>query len=95
MVLREQGFLGFALFAGGLLGGIALLAARLRRVPNYPGALGLAALAGFVTFLGVAISGEYVEQPGKVIAWGLLGVAAAQALGNVDNERVARGAAAS
>jgi hypothetical protein len=89
-VLREQGFLGLALFVCGVFGAVVLLAGRLRKVAGYSGALGLAALAGFVTFLGIAIAGEYVEQPGKVVAWGLLGVAAAQALENGRGERAHR-----
>jgi hypothetical protein len=85
-VLREQGYLGFALFFCGIIGAVILLAARLRKVSSHSSAVGLAALAGFVTFLGISISGEYVEQPGKVIAWGLLGVAAAYAFGNAGDE---------
>ena len=79
-VLFEQGFLGFGLFVGGLVGAAALLARRFRRAASESRAIGLAALAGFLSFVGLSLSGEYVEQPGKVIAWGLLGVAAAQAL---------------
>jgi hypothetical protein len=79
-VLYEQGVLGFALFAGGLISAVVLLGMRLRRTAGESRALGLAAISGFLTFVGISIGGEYVEQPGKVIAWGLLGVAAAQAL---------------
>lgn len=78
-VLVEQGILGGVLFLGGLLAAIAVLIRRLRRAAGGARALGLAALAGFVAFLCLALTGEYVEQPGKVVAWGLLGVAAAQA----------------
>jgi hypothetical protein len=81
-VLYDQGFLGFALFTGGLLVVLVLLARRFRGPVGGSRALGLAALAGFVTFLGISLSGEYVEQPGKVVAWGLLGIALAQALGD-------------
>jgi hypothetical protein len=79
-VLYDQGVIGFMLFVGGVLAAVVLLARRLRRAEGESRAVGLAALAGFVTFLGISMAGEYVEQPGKVIAWGLLGVAAAQAL---------------
>jgi O-antigen ligase len=75
-VLVEQGVIGFALFIGGALAGVILLARRLRGAAAEPRAIGLAALAGFVTFLGVSATGETVEQPGKVVAWGLLGMAA-------------------
>jgi O-antigen ligase len=78
-VLVEQGVFGLALFAGGMLGAVILLARRLRRAAAEYRPVGLAALAGFVAFLGISFAGESVEQPGKVAAWGLLGVAAAQA----------------
>lgn len=78
-VLVEQSALGFLLFTGGLLTAIVAVARRLRRAPPDARALGLSALAGFVAFLALALVEEAVEQPGKVIAWGLLGVAAAQA----------------
>jgi O-antigen ligase len=78
-VLYDQGVLFGALFIVGILTVLALLARRLARADRGDAALGLAALAGFVAFLGLSATGEYVEQPGKVIAWALLGVAAAQA----------------
>jgi hypothetical protein len=78
-VLYEQGVVAGALFVGGVLAAIVLLARRLRRLPAQARAGGLAALAGFVAFLALALTGEYVEQPGKVAAWGLFGVAVAMA----------------
>jgi O-antigen ligase len=78
-ILVEQGVLGLALFAAGMVAAVVLLARRIRRVPSESRPLGFAALAGFVSFLGLSISGESVEQPGKVVAWGLLGIAAAVA----------------
>ncbi len=78
-VLVEQGVIGFVLFAGGMLGAVAVLTRRLRGGASGSQAPGIAALAGFVTFLAVAVTGESVEQPGKVLAWGLLGAAAAHA----------------
>jgi O-antigen ligase len=78
-VLVEQGFAGVALFAVGLFGVLVVLARRMRRVSGESRALGLAALGGFVAFLGIAVAGEYVEQPGKVVAWTLLGIATAAA----------------
>ena len=78
-VLLEQGVAGLLLFLAGTVGAAILLARRLNRVPAGRRIVGLAALAGFVAFLGVSATGEYVEQPGKVVAWALLGIAAAQA----------------
>jgi hypothetical protein len=83
-ILVEQGFLGLALFAGGVIATVAVIARGLRRAAGETRALGLAALAGFVAFVGISLAGEYVEQPGKAIAWVLLGVALAQALGGGD-----------
>ena len=80
-VLYEQGILVGAAFAVGLFSLAVLLAARLRRAGDERRAVGLAALAGFVAFLGLSLTGEYVEQPGKVVAWALFGLALAQALG--------------
>jgi hypothetical protein len=78
-VLVEQGVIGFALFTCGVVGIVVAVARRLRHAPGDARPLGLASLAGFVAFLGIAAAGESVEQPGKVVAWGLLGIAAAQA----------------
>jgi hypothetical protein len=79
-ILVEQGVLGLALFAAGMGAAALLLARRLRHAAAESRALGLAALAGFVSFLGLSLAGESVEQPGKVVAWGLLGIAAAVAV---------------
>lgn len=38
-------------------------------------AVGVAALAGSISFLLVGLSSEAIEQPGKVLGWLLLGVA--------------------
>ena len=78
-VLVDQGVAGFALFICGMAGAVILLTMRLRRAPAGPRTVGLAALGGFVAFLAIASLGETVEQPGKVVAWGLLGLAAAVA----------------
>jgi hypothetical protein len=79
-VLVEQGALGLALFVMGMLGSVVVLARRLRAAAHVEfGPVGLAALAGYVAFLGICLAGESVEQPGKVVAWALLGVAAAHA----------------
>jgi len=72
-VFREQGIVPGAAFVFGL---IALCAACIRsqRQPGV-GAVGIAACAGFAAFLVLSGAGEYIEQPGKVLAWTLLGVA--------------------
>ena len=79
-VVAEQGIPGVVLFLVGVLGSVALLARRLTRIGGTRHDVGIAALAGFVAFLVLSISGEYVEQPGKAAAWALLGIAAAAAL---------------
>ena len=84
-VLVEQGFLGLSLFVGGMLAAVVLLARRLRDAAAEVRPIGFAALAGFVSFLGISVSGESVEQPGKVVAWGLLGIAAACAFSSARN----------
>jgi hypothetical protein len=43
--------------------------------------LGVAALCGFVAFLLLCVMGEYIEQPGKALAWTLLGIASWEAYG--------------
>jgi hypothetical protein len=78
-VLFEQGVVVGALFIWGVLAAIVLLARRLRRLVGEARATGLAALAGFVAFLALSLTGEYVEQPGKVVAWAFLGLAVAVA----------------
>jgi O-antigen ligase len=85
-VAVEQGIPGAIVFLGGILGAVVLMARRLRHAADERRAIGLAALAGFVTFLGISVLGEYVEQPGKVLAWGLLGTAAAAALTRVKTD---------
>ena len=73
-VTQEQGILVGLIFMLGLLGlcgaGAALLAQRPYRHP-----VGVAALAGFIAFLILAVTAEYFEQPGKVLAWTFLGMA--------------------
>jgi O-Antigen ligase len=77
-VLVEQGIVGGLAFTLGLLALWAGLARRLlRQGPD--GALGLAALLGVAGFLILATTGEFFEQPGKVVAWAMLGVALGQA----------------
>lgn len=78
-VLQEQGILVGALFVFGVLGICASLSGAIRPQSQSTRALGAAALAGFVSLLVLSLFGEYLEQPGKVLAWTLLGFAAWQA----------------
>lgn len=78
-ILREQGLAIGSLFVLGVLTVCLAIVRGLRRCAGEARPLGIAALAGFVSFLILAAFGEYVEQPGKVLAWTLLGIAAWQA----------------
>ena len=79
-VFVDQGVPMGVAFLVGLLALVFAIARRLRRIEGEPRALGLAALTGFVGFVGLCLSGETVEQPGKAIAWSLLGIAFVMAL---------------
>jgi O-antigen ligase len=83
-VLREQGVLGGLLFIGGLAGLSAAVAVGLVRRDPLRRPVGTAALVAFSGFLVLMTMGEYIEQPGKVIAWTLLGVALWEAYGDGD-----------
>jgi hypothetical protein len=78
-VLVEQGVVGAPLFYAGILGICCLLLLRLRRAPPRRRGLLLASLAGFGSFVMLWTVGEYIEQPGKALAWILLGVALGEA----------------
>jgi hypothetical protein len=87
-VLYEQGIPVGGTFLAALIALVGIAALRLRRAAADSRGLGIAALSGFVAFVGLAMTGEYVEQPGKVVAWSLLGVALAEALGPVRRDDV-------
>jgi O-antigen ligase len=74
-VLVEQGVIGAGPFALGMIALGAVAARRLLRAGSRGRGLGLAALAGYGGFVLLWLAGEYIEQPGKVIAWLLLGIA--------------------
>jgi O-antigen ligase len=76
-VLREQGFAGIALFLGAIVLLLGSLVGRLLRAGPGTRPFALAALAALITFLVMMVTGEYIEQPGKVLAWSLLGAALA------------------
>lgn len=81
-VLFEQGVVGGFLFVIGVIGAAIAVGRRLAGGSGPDWALGVAALCGFVAFLVMMVTGEYIESPGKVLAWTLLGVAVAQAFGS-------------
>ncbi len=78
-VMLEQGFAGVALLLMALFGAVVLIIRRLMRTPEPARGIGLAALAGFAAFLVMMSTAEALEQPGKVLAWALLGLAVAAA----------------
>lgn len=80
-ILREQGIPGGFLFVAGLLGMTIALVLRYLRLGPAHSPVGVAALAGFVSFLVLMLTGETIEFPGKMLAWTLLGVATWEALG--------------
>jgi O-antigen ligase len=84
-VFVEQGVAIGVLFMLAVLGLVVALLRRLGRLSPNRSALGLAALAGFVAFVATFAVAEYIEQPGKVLAWSLLGLAIAQAFGSRDD----------
>jgi len=73
-ILLEQGFAGAFLFIGGIGGLFTAAAIRLARGGPVDRPLGTAALTAFAGFLVLMVMAEYIEQPGKVLAWTLLGV---------------------
>ncbi len=80
-VLHEQGPLGALLF---MLGVFATLIAAARGAARHAGsrrALGLAAAGASFSFFLLAWTSEAIEQPGKVLAWLLLGIALWTAFG--------------
>jgi hypothetical protein len=78
-VLVEQGPEGALLFLAGAFGLCVAVARRLPRLPPARRALCLASLAGFLSTTVLWLAGEYIEQPGKVLSWLLLGIAVGQA----------------
>jgi O-antigen ligase len=83
LLLREQGWLVAPIFIAGVLLLMAALArASLDRSrPFHPVAVG--AISGAFAFLVLGAAGEYIEQPGKALAWFFVGLAALQ-IGRVE-----------
>jgi hypothetical protein len=88
-ILLEQGPLGAFLFVGGIGGLFVAAAIRLARVGPVDRPLGTAALTGFAGFLVLMVMAEYIEQPGKLLAWTLLGVAVWEASRGAPTRRTA------
>ena len=85
-ILQEQGVPGGLLFIVGLAGLFVAAGIRFARLGLASRPLGIAALAGFGGFLVLMLMGEYIEQPGKLLAWTLLGVATWEAWGREKGE---------
>jgi hypothetical protein len=80
-ILREQGWFGGAIFIAGVtLLLVALALALLRRCADAR-PVAVAAFAGAVSFFALAAASEYIEQPGKTLAWFLVGLAALEISG--------------
>jgi hypothetical protein len=87
-VLYEQGFAGGVLFVAGLVCACGALA----RAARGAGVVAAGGVAAFLAYAALALSGDYFGQPGKVLAWTLLGLAAGQAWGSArSNELVDNG----
>ena len=80
-ILQEQGVAGGLLFLLGVGGIVVAVAVRLARIGPARRPLGTAALTAFGAFLVLLLMGEYIEQPGKLLAWTLLGVAVWETFG--------------
>ena len=74
-ILQEQGPLGAIPFILGIFGTLIAVAVRVTRSEMPLRGLGTAAVAGSASFFVLAWTSEAIEQPGKVLAWLLLGVA--------------------
>ncbi len=89
-VLQEQGPLGAVPFILGIFGVLIAIAARVTRSAMPLRGLATAAVAGSASFFLLAWTSEAIEQPGKVLAWLLLGVALWTASGAPERERAAQ-----
>ncbi|MDQ3721797.1 MAG: O-antigen ligase family protein [Actinomycetota bacterium] len=74
-VLQEQGPLGAVPFMLGIFGLLIAIAARVMRAGTALRGLGTAAVTAAASFFMLAWTSEAIEQPGKVLAWLLLGLA--------------------
>lgn len=74
-VLQEQGLLGAIPFIFGVFGLLITIAARVARMAMPLRGLGIAAVTAAASFFLLAWTSEAIEQPGKTLAWLLLGLA--------------------
>jgi hypothetical protein len=78
-VFREQGIpIGAVFLFGVLLTSLAV--ARPRAVPAADPVLSIAAPAAWGAFVCLWLAGDFIEQPGKILAWTLLGAAVSSAV---------------
>ncbi len=84
-VLQEQGPLGAVPFTLGALAALVAAAAGAARRIGPERGIGLAAIGGSLSFFVLAATSETIEQPGKVLAWLLLGIALWAAFGTSDS----------
>jgi hypothetical protein len=75
-VLHEQGWPGGLLFTVGVIGVLVALGVMAVHGPRQFSPVGLASLAGAASFFVLLVGGEFVEQPGKLLGWFLVGLAA-------------------
>lgn len=94
-ILQEQGPLGALAFALGVFGSLIAVAAGLVRRSGAQRACGVGALGASASFFALALTSEAIEQPGKVLAWLLFGVALWSAFGPAQDEHEPRPQAAS
>ena len=73
-ILQEQGPLFGLLFIVGVFGSAILLGRRLVRLGPLRQPVAAPALAAFAAFLTLCFLGEYIELPGKVVGWTMLGI---------------------
>jgi O-Antigen ligase len=94
-VLDEQGIPIGLLFIVGVIGSAVLIGRELVRAGPLRRPVAVAALGGFVAFFTLCFLGDYIEWPGKILAWTLLGIAVWDVYGTKGRRPEAVDAAAS
>jgi O-Antigen ligase len=80
-ITREQGVLGGTLFTLGIASLLIGLARGVRRRSGFSRSLGTATLGALFAVAAFWLVWDNIQQPGKVLVWGLVGVALAAAWG--------------